>query len=233
MKRIYEEEYVRSEQKNAWFIRRKEFIFQLLKDERKTAKIIEIGCGSGYILDYLQKKGFKKLRGVDSSEYFLKYYKNIKKSIKIPNEKYDIVLLLDVIEHVKEEKTILNKINKILNSGGKLIISVPAYMFLWSHHDELNNHYRRYTSKSLKKILLKTGFKIEKITYWNTIMMPGILLFKKLEKISKKQVSNIESFPVWFNGIYKMILGIENVILRLGINLPFGMSIFAITKKLD
>ncbi|HME87522.1 MAG TPA: class I SAM-dependent methyltransferase [Candidatus Nanoarchaeia archaeon] len=233
MQEKYEEEYVKQEKKNAWFVERKNLVYSLLKNVRKDASILEIGCGSGYILDHLQKNGFKKVSGVDSSKGFLKYYKNISKSTKLVVKKnaYDVILLLDVIEHVKKEDEILRKIQTMLKSQGTLLISAPAYQFLWSHHDELNQHYRRYTKGMLRKALARNNFSIERMTYWNSIMLLPIFIIKKLQNIRKSKASNMETMPTWSNGIYKLLLKIENTVVRTGINLPFGVSVFAIAKK--
>jgi ubiquinone/menaquinone biosynthesis C-methylase UbiE len=233
MQKSYEKEYVEAEQSNAWFIKRKELIYALLKKYDRKSKILEIGCGSGYILDYLQKHGFKGVQGVDSSKEFLKYYRNVRKSTKlaVEKEKYDIILLLDVLEHVKEEGALLRKIHAMLKPKGMLLTSVPAYMCMWSYHDELNQHYRRYTRTNLNAVLQKNKFSIKKSTYWNSIMLPAIFVFKKLQQTLKSKQSNIEATPSWFNNIYKVILGFENILIKIGIPLPFGLTAFTLAKK--
>jgi 2-polyprenyl-3-methyl-5-hydroxy-6-metoxy-1,4-benzoquinol methylase len=233
MQANYEREYVEAEQSNAWFVKRKELVYSLLASFSRRSAILEIGCGSGYILDHLQKNGFMNVSGVDSSKNFLKYYKNIKKSTKliVQKNKYDLILLLDVIEHVRKEETLLKKIYAMLKQDGILIISAPAYGFLWSHHDDLNKHYRRYTKSSLNVILNKNNFLIKRSTYWNSIMLPPIFLIKQIEKMLNIKKSNIESTPTWFNGIYKLILSVENIFVRSGVSLPFGLSIFTVAKK--
>jgi len=233
MQRSYEKEYAHAEKTNAWFIKRKELVYSLLKNQPKSAKILEIGCGSGYILDYLKKKRYQNVEGVDASKTWLKFYTNIKKGTKIPNKKgaYDIILLLDVIEHVKEEKVLLRKIYRILKKDGVLLISAPAYMFMWSHHDVLNKHYRRYTQTRLNKPLTENGFDIIKSTYWNAKMLPAIYLIKIIQKIKKSKASNMEVMPDWTNNIYKVILGLENFFIDMGVKLPFGLSIFTLARK--
>lgn len=229
----YEREYVEAEKTNAWFLKRKELVYELIKNQPKSAKILEIGCGSGYILDHLKKNGFTNIEGVDASKTWLPFYKNIKKGTKLPTKKnsYDIILLLDVIEHVKTEKTLLKKIHDLLKKDGILLISAPAYMFMWSHHDVLNRHYRRYTRTRLNKPVIESGFDIIKSTYWNAKMLPPIYLIKMIQKMKKSKASNMEVMPTWTNNIYKAVLGLENLFIGMGIKLPFGLSVFTLAKK--
>ena len=109
-------------------------------------------------------------------------------------------------------------------------ISVPAFKFLWSYHDDINHHYRRYSKLELIKKLKKTGFKIEKISYWNFILFLPLCLIKSLTKAKPKNKNQIFKLNPQINKILENLLKIENKLLK-KINMPFGISLFAVARK--
>jgi SAM-dependent methyltransferase len=153
------------EQNHFWFKARNKIILYILKKFcKKKAIYLEIGCGTGYVLKMIIEK-FSNFK-ITGSELFdsglkqakkrLKNYKKIKlikldaRNLRVKN-KYDIIGAFDVIEHIKEEDIILNKINKALKKDGCFIFTVPQHKFLWSINDEIGFHQRRYTRKYLIK----------------------------------------------------------------------------------
>jgi hypothetical protein len=111
------------------------------------------------------------------------------------------------------------------------MITVPAYMSLWSHFDELNEHKRRYTLNELHKKLLMAGFEIEKISYYNTLLFPIVYIVRKLNNLlGRNGSSDIDMPSSMMNSILKTIFGFEKLILRY-CNMPFGVSILAVVKK--
>jgi SAM-dependent methyltransferase len=151
--------------------------------------------------------------------------------VPYPNEYFSLITALDVIEHIDDDLASLKKIHTLLNYQGKAVITVPAYMFLWSHFDELNEHKRRYTQTELSQRLLQAGFKIEKISYYNTLLFPLVYTVRKLNNLlGRNGSSDIEMPSSFINKILKIIFGIEKYILRY-FSLPFGVSILAVVKK--
>ena len=128
----------------------------------------------------------------------------------------------------------LLKIGKnLLNENGKLIVFVPAFMSLWSLHDEVNMHFRRYTKKELVEKLDNAGFSIEKSSYWNFILFFPILIFRKVQKFrikpENKSDGDLKSNRI-LNFLFYHLLNIENKLLKL-INFPFGISVFCISSQ--
>lgn len=112
--------------------------------------------------------------------------------------------------------------------GGKIVITVPAYQWLFTYHDTINEHYRRYSLKRLKKLLLENGFEIEKITYFNFFLFPPFMIIRLIHKISN--IKKVESEKIGiFNDILYKIFSLEKYILR-KFNLPFGSSVLALCK---
>jgi len=233
MEKSYEKQYLVAEKTHPWFIVRRALVYSLLSSLlsssldssvkiSKKSKILDYGCGSGQLLQLLKEKGFKDLQGYEPSKEA--HSKNVKYIKKL--KKYDIIFMLDVLEHIKDEKKAISKISSLLNKGGTLILSVPAFMFLWSKHDEVNQHYRRYNKKILRKAFKNSPLKIRRLFYWNSIFFLPAVLLKKLNK-SKSEIEDSG-----FLGIFlKIALKIENTLIKLGINLPFGTSLFAILTK--
>lgn len=108
------------------------------------------------------------------------------------------------------------------------MITVPAYQFLFSYHDEINNHYRRYNIKTLKKILLDNGFEIIKISYFNFFLFPPFLIIRMIDKIFNLKRVEKEKKSI-FNELLYQIFNFEKYLLR-RINLPFGSSLLALCK---
>jgi len=232
------------EKSHWWFQARKKILTKLTEKYYKyqpEAKVLDIGCGTGAILEQL--KGLGKVWGIEKDKLAVDYCRqkmpkaNITQGIfpeEVPAEKFDLVTILDVLEHIADDEKALQKASEILKPAGVLIVTVPAYKFIWSSHDQVNQHYRRYTLIELKQKLKKTGLRIKKISYFNTILFLPIVIGKVAKRIfgSSKPTSHLKDGlpPVFLNQILEMIFSLEKDLLPF-FNLPFGISIIAIAKK--
>lgn len=162
-----------------WFLTRKKIVLDIIGcylNVDSIPKILDIGCGSGVMLSALDKAG--QVYGMDMSEDAIDFSKRVfngevkqgtlPEKVPYPEEYFDLITALDVIEHIDRDLDSLKSMCSHLVPGGKLIITVPAYMFLWSSFDEMNEHKRRYTRPELRAKLEQAGFTIEKLTYYNT-----------------------------------------------------------------
>ncbi len=186
-------------------------------------------------------KAFGKVHGMDMSEEAIHFSRQIfdgeiKKGslpddIPYPDNKFDVILALDVLEHIEEDQRSIEAIKNLLVKDGIVLITVPAFMFLWSSHDILNHHKRRYTLKELENKLKSAGFKIERISYFNSILFLPILLYRVFGRLMNKVRSFDAKMPSpALNHILAGIFQLETFILRF-LNLPFGVSIIAIARK--
>jgi len=160
MEKDFEKKYHDVEINHWWFKSRRKYLIDLLKDAPKDSKILDIGCSSGIFLKDLEKLGFKteNLYGIDISE---KAIQNCKangiqhcfvmdaQNITI-QESFDIIVASDCLEHLEDDKKALKNWKSLLKIGGEMYVFVPAFMSLWSYHDEINMHHRRYTNGELK-----------------------------------------------------------------------------------
>lgn len=244
MEKVMYDFFYKLEDKHWWFQARKEILLRLIDKYCKPssqAKVLDIGCGTGMVLKYLAKYG--EVWGIDNSPKAVEYAKirapNAKIILgelpkKMPAERFDLITALDFLEHIEDDERFLESISDLLNDKGLLVITVPAFQFLWTGHDEMNLHKRRYTKRVLKEKIERIGLKIEKISYYNTILFVPIVLAKISKKLSPwhKKNSHFGKNPpsLFINNILKIIFSFEKYFLPF-INFPFGISIIAIVQK--
>lgn len=230
------------QKKHWWFVTRKKIVLDSINrylNKEVLINILDIGCGSGVMLTALEKLGHTF--GLDMSDEAISFSKEIfngkvEKGFlpnQIPYEEnfFNLITALDVIEHIDQDVDSLKAICSLLVPEGKAIITVPAYMFLWSKFDEVNEHKRRYTLTELNEKLVLAGFTVEKISYYNTLLFPLIFIVRMLNNFLKRDGSSDINMPnVGVNFVLEKIFSIETHLLRF-INLPFGVSILAVVRK--
>lgn len=230
------------QKKHWWFVTRKNIVLDvierhLMKDKPK--KVLDIGCGSGLMLNSLKNIG--QTFGMDMSDEAINFSKEIfdgrVEKGALPNQLpyqenfFDLITALDVIEHIDNDTDSISAIRSLLVPGGRCVFTVPAYMFLWSAHDEMNQHKRRYTLPELNEKLIQAGFIVEKISYYNTFLFPVIFMVRMLNNVLKRDGASDTDMPgEVMNGVLKKIFGIEKYLLR-HFNLPFGVSVLAVVRK--
>ncbi len=147
---------------------------------------------------------------------------------------FDLVTLLDVLEHVDEDGPSLSSIFELLKPGGWILCTVPAYMWLWSDHDRSVHHKRRYTRPHLKTLMREAGFQVRRITHYTSLLLPLVAaerMIKRLKPQAEEEVAYTVKVPQrWMNGMLSGVMGIERGLLRIT-DLPFGSSILAVGRK--
>ncbi len=243
MEKGYEEKYHAFEENNWWFQSRRHTILSMIENLPKDSKIIDIGCSGGVLLNALKSHGFSNITGIDfSPEAIDKCKKNNISSCFImdahnpdfKDETFDLAIVSDCMEHLKDDEIALKNWNRILKKGGQAIIFVPAFMSLWSDHDTVNYHFRRYTKKELIDKSIRSGFLVSKSSYWNFLMFFPVYIFRKLKNVMrdtrKKPEDNLQHFNPFSNYILKSWLSIENIFFKLW-GLPVGVSVMVTLKK--
>jgi 2-polyprenyl-3-methyl-5-hydroxy-6-metoxy-1,4-benzoquinol methylase len=201
-------------------------------------EILDIGSGYGNLIPVLKKHGV-----VDALEPHAGAHVELKNQgarlvhaisnfpTHYPAQKYQVVTLFDVLEHFEDDRLVLDTIySKLLVAHGKLIITVPAYQWLWTHFDEVTGHYRRYTLRQLKQCLEQAGFTEIKVSYFMTLLLPFGILDRLLMKITQKDDTAIKPIHPVLNFIFQNIFMLESKLLR-WIKFPFGMSLIAVASK--
>lgn len=222
------------EEKLAWFLARRNLYAWLLREKR--GKILDAGCGTGSDLVFL--KSYGDAMGVDISDKALAYNKQRGNKIvkgdlnklPFPDESFDIVVAGDCIYHqwVDDGKA-AREFYRVLKHGGMLLLNTAAFEFLRSKHDEAVMTKKRYTKKSVKVLLQRAGFHLEKNFYWNSLIFPYRVMQVKLG-MGDAESSDL-GMSLWVNTLWKMILVVEIALLKTGVRFPFGTSILVRAVK--
>lgn len=232
------------EETHWWFQARKEIIKTLLnKYHKKNPEdhVLDVGCGTGMMAKELAEYG--QVWGLDNDPSALEYSRKKAEGARfilgslpddMPARQFKLITLLDVLEHIENDTEALQKLEENLEPNGTLLITVPAYRFLWTSHDDINQHKRRYTIGELKEKIEGANLKIEKISYYNTFLFPPIVAAKKIINAlyphRKKSHFGIMSPSPLINAPLKPIFTLEKYFLP-HINFPFGISIIAVASK--
>jgi SAM-dependent methyltransferase len=231
------------EKKNFWFLaRNKVIIFLIKKYKSKFKNYLEIGCGTGFVLNEVSKQ-FSNSK-ITGSEIFLEGLNHARKRIPHVNliqmdarnipfkNEYDLIGLFDVIEHVDNDNKVMKEAFDALKLGGILIISVPQHKWLWSTADEFAGHYRRYSKADIEYLIKKTNFHILRSSSFMFFLLPVMFLSRFFQKY-KKNADPYKEFklPFLINKLFKWVLFLEYILMTIGINLPIGGSRFIVAKK--
>ncbi|MEO5931417.1 MAG: class I SAM-dependent methyltransferase [Candidatus Kapaibacterium sp.] len=235
--------HYKQEESHWWFAARSEIVRRIIErygNLNKGDTILDIGCGTGAIMKELSKS--YNMVGIDMSPLAVEYSKkrgltNVfqMSAQEFPKEKFNVkaVLLLDVIEHIDDDVDVLKTARDIVGKDGRVIITVPAYQWMWSAHDVANHHKRRYNSATLRASLAAAGLQPIKMTYYNTLLFPLAALKKLVDrnKDVKGASDAVDQPSALVNSIFKTIFASEKSIVP-SINLPYGVSLLTVAKPI-
>ncbi len=229
MEEAYEDTYTLAEETHPWFVARRELFAWLGRGERES-RVLDFGCGSGIFLVHLKSLGFSHLAGVEVSERLRRSFRDpaIRLISQIPDEPSDAIFALDVLEHIDDDDGTLRALRDRLTDGGRLYVSVPAHPFLWSRHDERNQHKRRYRRSELRTKLQDSGFCIERMSYWNMFAFPPMALIRLLSLTPSSSELETPNKAVLI--VAGALLRIENTLLTM-FPLPIGISLIVTAVK--
>ncbi len=234
--------HIENEETHWWFKSRRKIICSIIERNllsgEKKLNILDYGAGSGTNVEMLSTFGDVYVYEKDekTSKFLIEKFKN-NKNIKIVNQLdykdfFDLIIAADVIEHIEDDNAILKYFSNLLNENGKILLTVPAYNFLYSSKDRILHHHRRYNKKRLKSLVEKY-FEIIKLTYYNFFLFAPLalsILFLKLFKINF--INSVETKPNRIiNEFLFMIFNMEKYLLRI-FNFPFGLSLILIARKI-
>ncbi len=240
-------------EKDYWWNRSKrEMVLSLVREmatnqqPRMRGLAVDIGCGTGYTamalesdwrtvgidisreaLHFCQGRGLKRLCQSDCD--FL--------SLPFKTGTFDLILALDVIEHVEDDVGALAECSRILKAGGLLIATVPAFMALWSPWDEALGHQRRYTTSTLSQKIQQAGLSIRKMTYMFFFIFPIVVLIRGVKRLFQRDAASYSSdfipLPKMLNHLLIQIGRLERwIITKVKLTLPFGVSVVSVATKI-
>lgn len=224
-----------------WFQGRKDLVLSLAERYRPRfqPRILDVGCGTGGMLAHFSRLG--PSIGLDMARESAYYCGKrslemvLGSGIALPfrTGSFDIVAALDVIEHVDEDQALLHEMQRVLAPGGVLLLTVPAFQFLWSSHDDLNHHRRRYVRQGLACQINAAGFTPLKLSYYNSLLLPAAVVRKYVLKVrSNGTACHLEQLPAPLNTIFRRILSMEKPVLA-RTQLPLGASIICAARRRD
>ena len=234
----------RVEQSHWWYTGRRKILTHFIEDicrrvTDRRPRILDVGCGTGANLLMLSQ--FGDAEGVDLSEDALAFCRErglekvkLGAAEKLPYDDgtFDLVTALDVVEHLDDDLAGLREMQRVLRPGGRVLLFVPTFMFLWGLQDDVSNHRRRYRLPELRRVLEQAGFEVERTTYANITFFLPILLARKLMRVTGIKAESENNINVSaLNGVLGSMLGAESVVLKF-MNIPFGVSGLCVARKL-
>jgi 2-polyprenyl-3-methyl-5-hydroxy-6-metoxy-1,4-benzoquinol methylase len=236
---VYHLHYQR-EESHWWFAARSTILREIIRRFGNVSPgdtILDIGCGTGALMKALSST--YNMVGIDMSPLAVQYSRQrglnaLEMRVQdFPRDKYNVraALLLDVIEHIDEDIEVLKNAAEIVRPDGRVIVTVPAYMWMWSAHDVLNHHKRRYTATTLRHALESAGLEVVKLTYYNTLLFPLAAIKKFLDrgKSIESASKSLEQPSSVINTLFRMIFAAERHVIQ-SMRMPFGVSILAIAR---
>lgn len=226
-----------------WFSARRDIIIDLIRKRVKlkpAAKILEVGCGTGSNIAMLQQFGTLDALEPDEGARELASSRSgleIKGGFlpqdggNIPDAAYDMIVLLDVLEHIPQDGPALKVLREKLAPGGKMLLTVPAMPWLWSAHDAVHHHQRRYTRAALRQVMEEAGFRISFISYFNMFLFPAVVAARALGKLTGREGGDDAMPGALVNNVLKRLFSSERHWLTRG-SFPMGVSLACVAEPI-
>jgi SAM-dependent methyltransferase len=250
MDKNYYKKYYTLEREHWWFTARAKILMTHISRvflHPKDLNILNIGAATGYSSELLQQ--FGAVTSVEFDEDCYKFTRDVVKipiqqgsilALDFPDNTFDLVCAFDVIEHVEDDRLAVSEMRRVAKQGGVMCVTVPAFMFLWSEHDVVNHHFRRYTSKILRGLFLEKNTQIfhSYFNFW--LFFPIAAVRFALRVFTKKHLVTPENAQSDFdnfksnsivNTVLKYIFLSENIFFKRLIPLPIGVSILSSWRK--
>lgn len=223
-----------------WYRARRDILSDFLTREAalpQHARILEIGCGTGHNLPMLAQFGTVDALEIDPAARDVAG-KRLGKPVGdaplpalpgVPARHYDLIAVLDVVEHIEDDVAALQAMRERLAPGGKILITVPAHQWMWSAHDVVNHHHRRYSKDSLQKVIAAAGLRSQKLGYFNSLLFPLAAGARIVGRITGRDDSDDTPPPRPLNALFETIFRIERHLVG-RVPMPPGVSILTLAE---
>lgn len=224
-----------------WFVARRKIVSALISHEvplNASSLILEAGCGTGGNLDMLQSHGRLTAFEFDPAARSIAQRKSgleilpgtLPDRVEVDDAQFDMIAMLDVLEHLDHDEASLETLRRKLKSQGSIVITVPAVPWLWSDHDVIHHHKRRYTRRQLKSLLEKTGFKNVRVGYFNSFLFPLAIVDRTLRAWGLRKGDTGGEVGQTLNRLFERIFSFEAPLID-KVRFPIGLSLYAVASR--
>jgi SAM-dependent methyltransferase len=240
MERIVYQQMAELDDRHWWYRARRRILAELIRREAQLpggARILEIGCGTGHNLAMLGE--FGEVEGLElDDEARAVAEKRLGRPVRnaplpglegVPDRHYDLSGAFDVIEHIDDDRASIASIAAKLKPGGKFVMTVPAHGWMWSAHDRVNHHKRRYSKRGLRKLIESSPLRLETVGYFNSLLFPVAIAERLASKALCKDDADLKLPPAPLNAALERTFAAERHLIG-RLPLPPGLSLFAVAS---
>jgi SAM-dependent methyltransferase len=244
MEAAFYEEYAQIEATHWWFEGRRAIFDVVIRalDLRRDALLLDLGCGSGATLEFLS--GYGRAIGLDRGEVAARYAHSrtavpvlIGDVTALPFEagSVDMITAFDLIEHIDDDGACVRELARVCRPGGYIMVTVPAFQWLWGRQDVINHHKRRYRGDELAQLFTDHGLQITRFTYLNTLLFPAVAAVRLLRRLVPDGNAELTSDfamtrPGRLNTLLGKVFSAEALLIRRW-RLPVGVSLLCVARK--
>jgi SAM-dependent methyltransferase len=240
MERVVYQQMAELDDRHWWYRGRRRILAELIRREGhlpRHAQILEIGCGTGHNLAMLGEFGHVDALELDDEARALSEKRLGRKIMRsplpelseVPDRHYDLIGAFDVIEHIDDDAAAVAAIATKLKPGGKFMIAVPAHRWMWTAHDVVNHHKRRYSKRTLKALIENSPMRLDKIGYFNSLLFPLALAERAVSKLRGRDSADVKLPPAPLNAALERVFAAERYVVG-RLPLPPGLSLFAVAS---
>jgi len=240
MERVVYQQMAELDDRHWWYRARRRIIADLIRREVRPpadAQILELGCGTGHNLAMLS--GFGHVDGLELDEEARELSEKrlgrkimsspLPELVEVPDGHYDLIGAFDVIEHIDDDGAALASIATKLKRGGKFVMTVPAHQWMWSAHDVVNHHKRRYSKRRLKVLIEESPLTLDRVGYFNSLLFPLAVAERAASKLRGKNDADVKLPPAPVNATFEKVFETERYLVG-RLPLPPGLSLFAVAS---
>ena len=223
-----------------WYRARRDVLAALIKRKialPPIARILEIGCGTGHNLAMLSAFGDVDAIEIDDHSRGIAAQRlgrdvgasPLPELSGVVDQSYDMVAILDVLEHVEDDRAALKAIAARLRPGGSILLTVPQYPWMWTGHDAASHHFRRYTKATLRKVAEEAGLKLDLLQSFNSLLFPLAVVDRLAARVTGRTGSDDTPPPAPINSLFSKIFAFERHLIG-RVPMPPGLSLIALAS---
>jgi SAM-dependent methyltransferase len=240
MERVLYDRMAELDEVHWWYVARRKVLQALIQrtvQPPANARILEVGCGTGHNLKMLESFGSADGIEIDAEARALAEKRLGRKIATAPlpempgvdRRAYDLVAALDVVEHIDDDRATIAALGSCLKPGGKLLVTVPAHQWMWSAHDQLNHHKRRYSRSALRQLIEESPLRLDSIGYFNSLLFPLAVAARLASKVTGGGTGEESLPPKVVNYLFERAFAAERRLIGT-VPLPPGLSLFAVAS---